>query len=184
MTKLLPKKNTGYALAEIVASVAVIAILASISTWYLSAKNMQAEAEEGYIFATNVADRVVEYYGANGGSYPGSGTYNYGTNPGEYVASVEYFAPTSADVNTYAYVQTTFKNEVGGDPSSGVALPLQGQWIILRLSVSGDYLVKNCYTNIASSYMSGEVVANGKNAPMVGHSCEVQSNIANVINMT
>ena len=169
------KKLKGYILGEVVAAIAVIAILTHISTWYNSAKTIQAQAQEGYDFATQVATNVVDYYEENG-AFPTGTTYDYGTDPGEYVASVIYNAPVSA--TTYGYTIATFR--LG---PNGLQTVLQGKWIIQLFSVSGPHLVTNCYTNINSAFMSGATLAAGTNSDIVGNSCEVADTIAAVIDV-
>ena len=167
------RRNRGAFFADVAATITVISILTLIGTWYTSAKTIQAQAQEGYGFTTSVADKIIEYYSDNT-SFPTSGSYDYGANPGEYVSSVNYYAPTAS---THGYVITYFRSGNGGPPQ----IVLQGRWIIKKLSVSGSHLVSNCYTNINASYMSGTVLPDGEDSEMVGHSCEVASTIASVI---
>ena len=165
-------KMKGHVLSEVVAAITCIAILTHITSWYTSSKEMQAQAQEGYDFSVRVASNVVDYYGSNT-SYPVTGTYNYGTNPGEYVASVNYIAPTAT---TYGYVQATFR-------SDNLNVVLQDKWIILRLIVSGSHLTYNCYTNVNASFMSGTVLSAGSYSEIVGNSCDVADTVASVINI-
>lgn len=169
------KKLKGYILGEVVAAIAVIAILTHISTWYNSAKTIKAQAQEGYDFATQVATNVVDYYEENT-AFPTGTTYDYGTDPGEYVASVVYHAPVAS--TTHGYTIATFRSG-----PNGLQTVLQGKWIIQLLSVSGPHLVTNCYTNINSAFMSGTTLAAGSDSDMVGHSCEVADTIASVIDV-
>jgi hypothetical protein len=167
-------KSKGYILSEVVAAIACIAILTHITSWYTNAKSIQAQAKEGYDFASSVADKVIEYYSENT-SYPTSGTYDYGTDPGEYVSSVNYYAPTTS---THGYVISYFRSG-----PNGLHVVLQDKWIIKKLSVSGSHLVSTCYTNINSSFMSGSVLSDGENSEMVGNSCEVASSVSSVIDI-
>jgi len=172
------KKLKGYILGEVVAAIAVIAILTHISTWYNSAKTIKAQAQEGYDFATQVATNVVDYYEENT-AFPTGTNYDYGTDPGEYVESVVYNAPDpTATPATHGYTIATFR-----PGPNGLQTVLQGKWIIQLLSVSGPYLVTNCYTNINSAFMSGTTLAAGSDSDMVGHSCEVADTIASVIDV-
>ena len=166
------RKNRGAFFADVAATITVISILTLIGTWYTSAKTIQAQAKEGYQFTTSVSDKVIEYYAENT-SFPTSGSFDYGANPGEYVASVNYYAPTAS---SHGYVITYFRS--GAD---GPQIVLQGNWIIKKLSISGSHLVSNCYTNINASYMSGTVLPNGEDSEMVGNSCEVASTTSSVI---
>lgn len=161
------RKCKGYVLSEVVAAITCIAILTQITTWYTSAKAIQTQAKEGYDFATTVTDRVIEYYEDNS-SYPTSGTYDYGTNPGEYIASVNYYAPTST---TAGYIIATFRSD-----SDGPQIVLRDKWVIKKLSQSGSsHIVSNCYTNVNASFMTGTVLPDGNDSEMVAHSCEVDT---------
>ena len=160
------RKSKGYVLSEVVAAITCIAILTQITTWYTSAKNIQTQAQEGYDFATTVADRVIEYYEENS-SYPSSGTYDYGSNPGEYVASVNYYAPTASSAG---YIIATFRSG-----SDGPQIVLQDKWIIKKLSQSGSHIVSTCYTNVNASFMTGTTLPDGSDSEMVGNSCEVDT---------
>ena len=170
------KQQRGAMFAEVLASISVIAILTMVTTWYTSAKNIQAQAQEGYEFVTQVATNVIDYYEENG-SYPTNGSYNYGTNPGEYTASVVYNAPVGA--TTHGYAIATFLSGNGGPPQ----IVLQGKWIVKKFSVSGSHLVSNCYTNINASFMTGTTLAAGEESEMVGHSCEVADSLSDVIDI-
>jgi len=170
------KQQRGAIFAEVLATISAIAILTMITTWYTSAKNIQAQAQEGYEFVTQVAANVIDYYEENG-SYPANGSYNYGTDPGEYTASVVYNAPVGA--TTHGYAIATFLSGNGGPPH----IVLQGKWIVKKFSISGSHLVSNCYTNINASFMTGTTLAAGKESEMVGHSCEVVDTLSTVINI-
>jgi len=169
------KKIKGYILAEVAAVIAVIVILAHISTLYNGAKIIKAQAQEGYVFATQVATNVVDYYEENT-AFPTGTAYDYGADPGEYVASVVYNAPVAE--TTHGYAIATFR-----PGPTGLQEALQGKWIIQLFSVSGPHLVTNCYTNINSAFMSGATLAAGANSDIVGNSCEVADTIAAVINV-
>ena len=170
------KWQRGAIMAELLASITVIAIVTMVSTWYTSAKNIQAQAQEGYDFVTQVATNVIDYYEDNG-SFPTSGSYDYGTNPGEYVASVVYYAPVAS--TTHGYAIATFLSGNGGPPQ----IVLQGKWIVKKFSISGSHLVSNCFTNVNASFMSGSTLAAGVESEMVGHSCEVADSLSDVIDV-
>lgn len=170
------KQQLGNILAEVLGAISAIAILTLITSHYTSAKNIQAQAQEGYAFVTQVATNVIDYYEENG-SFPTSGSYNYGDNPGEYIASVVYNAPVSA--TTYGYAIATFLSGNGGPPH----VVLKGKWIVKKFSTSGSHLVSNCYTNINASFMTGTTLAAGKNSEMVGHSCEIVETLSAVIDI-
>ncbi len=170
------KKQTGTIMvAEIVGTLAAIAVLMHIATWYNGSKEIQAQAKEGFDFATEVATNVIDYYGDNSDFPTGTG-YDYGTDPGEYTASVVYNAPVSG--LTHGYVIATFRSG-----PSGLNKVLQGKWIIKLFSVSGAHLVSNCYTNINASLLSGTTLTAGEDSTIVKNSCEIADSIAAVVNI-
>ena len=174
------KAKGSIAIFELSAIISGIIVLTFISSSFYDATKIKTQAAEAYYYSETLAENIAEYYEDNL-NYPDDDYNNYGVNPGDYVASVIYKNKTDSQ---YAYVLATFKD---GDGTHSV---LSNKYILFRIIGSGgtdetpNHLVSNCYTDINTAILTGDVQNVDEVSQIVGNQCVIISNITDVLDIT
>ncbi len=137
----MKRNQQGFTLIELMIVVAIIAILAAIAIPLYLNYTAQAEGSEATTLMDGAKTAVVSYYNETGAFPTGNGSAglaNSGSINGRYVSEVQ--------VMSTRVIRATFKN------STGVAKPIQGQWIELSPSAHGGSVAWTCKVASASMY--------------------------------